>query len=151
MEGVPDNLVPLIMITSQPKEERTWVSISRKLLTEKIQSTFCLFCLIPWRPKWRGTCWTRAMHAGCTEILTEQRDLRRFRSKSSLASVHPHLSFLSGCLGAEVLLWGVTEWSWVCSSIWGDPGSNLLYLRGMFHPLRFGLDALSSLPWGSTT
>jgi len=47
MWGVPDDLVPLILITSQPKEERTWVSISRRILTEKNtkQLTFCLFCL----------------------------------------------------------------------------------------------------------
>lgn len=61
MEGVPDNLVPLILITSQPKEERTWVSISRNLLTEKIQNNrlFGFSAWIPWRPQWGGTCWTR--------------------------------------------------------------------------------------------
>lgn len=92
MEGVPDNLVPLILITSQAKEERTWVSTSRKLLTVKIQNNqlFVFSAWIPWRPNGEA----HAEPEWCT--LVALKSVRNsmtsdiiFFSKTSSASVHP--------------------------------------------------------------
>lgn len=112
MEEMPNNSVPLILVTSQPKEERTWISISRKLLTEKNikQLTFCLFCL-------------DFLETEMEKHMLSQSDAHWFQrsvqssvtSDISFKSVlgicpHPNLCFLSSCVGAGILLQGVTEW-----------------------------------------
>lgn len=142
MEGVPKNSVPLILVTSQPKEAlwisawdwRTWISISRKLLTQKIikQLTFCLFCLDSLETQMEKrmlsqseACWfQRSMQSSVTSDIS-------FKTVLGICP-HPTFSFLSSCLGAGILLQVVTEWIWVFSSICGDPDSDLLYLRGVF-------------------
>lgn len=139
MEGVLNNSVPLIQVTSQPKEAlwlstwdgRTWISINRKLLTEKItkQLTFCLFCLDSLETQMEEHM-LRHSEARWFQRSMQSRVHADISFKNFLGiCLHPTLSFLSSCLGAGILLHGVTEWIWVFSFICGDPDSDLLYLR----------------------
>lgn len=120
-------------------DRRTWISISRKLLVEKIikQLTFCLFCLDSLGTQ-KEKHMLRQSEAHWFQRSMQSSVTSDISFKSGICP-HPTLSFLTNCLGTRILLQGVTEWMWVFSFICGY--SHLLPLRGALEPHRSCLDA----------